>query len=155
MDGGFRCGRSAPQVLLELRWGLVAQRGMQSFPIIPRVDERHQRAVQRTVRSEVLVAEQFPFQRGKETLRRGVISTSPTPTHADDPAVRREAGPIVVARVLAAAIRMVQQAPRRLAHRQKARCRAVRGKAVSSEALVAHPTTRREARSSTTADEVQ
>ena len=61
--------------------------------------------------AKCVMMDQFRFQRGKETLDHGIIPTIPDPTHRRTDAPARELAPIGRAGILAAPIRMVDQAP--------------------------------------------
>ena len=62
---------------------------------------------------------QFDFQCGKKTLRHRVIPAIAFATHAAQETVRRQQSLILIAGVLAAAVRVMQQAVRRLAILQR------------------------------------
>jgi len=74
---------------------------MQSFVIVPRVDERDQGALTGRMGRKVRAVQQFPVERGKETFRDRVVPTIPAPARARD-AVRvrvRDRPAVLVTRV--------------------------------------------------------
>ena len=72
---------------------------MQSFVIVPGVDEGNQRAMTGRVCGKVRVVQPFPLQRREKTFRDRVVPTIAPPIHARDAVRVRDRRAVVVTRI--------------------------------------------------------
>ena len=91
------------------RWAQIAQRRMAPFPVVPRFEIPEDPASGFVPRVPVMLHEQFKLERREKALGHGVVVTVALAAHAGNDSVRRQLRPIVSRRVLAAAIRVVNQ----------------------------------------------
>ena len=97
----------------------IAERRMPPLPVVEDLEVLEELGARRGPRGPRRVVDQLDLQRREEALGDGVVPAVAPPAHAADDPVLRQDPLVVAAGVLAAAIRVMQQALRRAPARQR------------------------------------
>ena len=93
---------------LELGRGDVPQRRVPADAVVERLDVLEDARLRLLPAGVLLVMHQFPLQAGEEALDRRIVPAVTRATHARDQAMTRQQGSVLMAHVLSATIRMMQ-----------------------------------------------